>query len=92
MAHFCDCSDFFQVGFNATLENDEPQEHASRNAKDTLLGVELDVFRLEAFESDIEVVNQIVDLLGFDYDVINVGLDGLAQCVPRKRVACIVGT
>jgi hypothetical protein len=75
-AHFGDCSDFFQVGFDATLKNDDPQEHASGNTKDTLLGVEFDVFHLQAFERDIEVVNQIVDLLGFDYDVVNIGLDG----------------
>jgi hypothetical protein len=91
-AHFGDHGDFFRVGLDATLKNDEPQEHASRNAEDTLFGVELDVFLLEAFERDAEVVNQIVDLLGFDYYVINVGLDCWPDVCPRKRVACNAGT
>jgi hypothetical protein len=54
-----------------------------RNAEDTLLGIELDAFCLEAFERDIEVINQIVDLLGFDYDVVNVGLDGRPDVFPE---------
>jgi hypothetical protein len=66
------------------LGNDEPQEHASGNAKDTFLRVELDVFRLEAIERDIEVVNQIVDFLGFDYDVVNVGLNGWPYVFPEN--------
>jgi hypothetical protein len=82
-AHFRDYGDFFWVGLDAMLGNDEPQEHASRNAKDTLLGVELDIFCLEAFERDTEVINQIVDLFGFDYDVINVGFYGWPMCSPK---------
>jgi hypothetical protein len=46
-----------------------------RNTEDTFLRVELDVLSLEAFERDVKVINQVVDPLGFDYDVINVGLD-----------------
>jgi hypothetical protein len=38
-------------------ENDEPQEHASRNAENTFLRVELDVFCSEAFERNVEVVD-----------------------------------
>jgi hypothetical protein len=62
------------------------------NVKDTLLRVEFDVLRLEAFERDIEVVNQIVGLLGFDYNVINVGFDGWPDVFPENMLQFIVGT
>jgi hypothetical protein len=67
---------FFWVVFDASLGNDEPQEHALRDAKDTLLEVELDVFCFEAFERDTEVIDQIIDLFGFDYNVVDVGFYG----------------
>jgi hypothetical protein len=67
---------FFQVGLDAMLGNNEPQEHASRNTEDTFLGIELDVFLFEALKRNVEVINQVVDPLGFDHDVVNVGLDG----------------
>jgi hypothetical protein len=40
-------------------------------------------FCLEAFEHDIEVVNQTIDLLGFDYDIVNVDLDGWPDVFPE---------
>jgi hypothetical protein len=52
----------------------------------TLLGVELDVFRLEAFERDTMVINQIVDLFGFDYDVVNVGFYGWPDVFPENML------
>jgi hypothetical protein len=83
-AHFGDRYNFFRIGFDASLGNDEPKEHASRNAKDTLLGVELDVFYFEAFERDTEVTNQIVDPFGFDYNVVNIDFYGWPDVFPEN--------
>jgi hypothetical protein len=55
-----------------------------RNAEDTLLRVELDVLLLKALERDIEVINLVTDPLGFDHNVINVGLDGWADVFPQN--------
>jgi hypothetical protein len=82
-SHFGDRCDFFRIGFDASLGNDEPQEHVSWDAKDTHLGVELDVFCFKAFERDTEVINQIVDPFGFDYDIVNVGLYGWPDVFPE---------
>jgi hypothetical protein len=41
-----DGRDLLRVGFNASLGDDEPQEHASGHPDDALFGIELDPFRL----------------------------------------------
>jgi len=41
--HSRDGRDFLGIGLDATLGNDIAQEHASRHAENTLLGVELDL-------------------------------------------------
>jgi hypothetical protein len=46
--------------------------------------IELDVFRSETFEYDVKVVDQIVDLFGFDNDVIDVSLDGRPDVFPKN--------
>jgi hypothetical protein len=53
-----------------------PKSMPRENTEDTFLGIELDVFLFEALKRDVEVINQVVDPLGFNHDVINVGLDG----------------
>jgi hypothetical protein len=47
-------------------------------------GLSLMFFCLKAFERDIEIVNQIVDLPGFYYDVVNVGLNGWPDVFPEN--------
>jgi hypothetical protein len=37
--------DFLRVSLDAPLGDDEPQEHASGDSKDTLLGIEFHAFR-----------------------------------------------
>jgi hypothetical protein len=58
-------------------------EHASRNAEDTFLGVEFNVFGPKAFECNVELVYQITDLLGFDNDIVDVSLDGWSNVYPK---------
>jgi hypothetical protein len=41
-------------------------------------------FCLEAFERDTEVINQIIDPFGFDYDVVNVGFYGWPVVFPEN--------
>jgi hypothetical protein len=50
----------------------------------TLFGVELDILCFEALERSIEVSNQVAGPLGFDHDVINVGLDGWPDVFPEN--------
>jgi hypothetical protein len=57
-----------------------------RNAKDAFLGVEPNVIFLKAFERDIEVINQVADLLGFDHDVVDVSLDGWPNVFPKNML------
>jgi hypothetical protein len=42
------------------------------------------ILRLKAFERDIEVINQVVNLLGFDHDVIDVSLNGWPNVFPQN--------
>jgi hypothetical protein len=69
--HVGDSRNFLRVGLDAPLGDDEPQEHASGDSKDALLGIEFYAFRLETPEYRFKVG-------GFphlDYDVIDVSLD-----------------
>jgi hypothetical protein len=43
--HVGDGRDFLLVGLDAPLGDDEPQEHASGDSEDTLLGIEFYAFR-----------------------------------------------
>jgi hypothetical protein len=43
--------------------NNEPLEHASRNAENAFLGVELNVLCPEALECNVEVIYQIMAFL-----------------------------
>jgi hypothetical protein len=61
-----------------------------RGTPKTVLGVELDVFRHEAFERDTKVINQIVDLFGFDYDVVNVGFYGWPDVFPKNMLHALL--
>jgi hypothetical protein len=55
--------------------NNESQKHASRDIKDTLLGVEFDPFGPQPCECYFHVEDKAVNLLRFDHDVIDVDLD-----------------
>ena len=54
-AHVGDGRDFLRVGLDAPLGDDEPQELASGDSEDTILGIEFYAFRLETLECRFEV-------------------------------------
>jgi hypothetical protein len=66
---------FFRVGLDAPLGDDEPQEHASGDSEDTLLGVEFYALRLETSECRFKVRKEVGGFPRLDYDVIDVSLD-----------------
>jgi hypothetical protein len=74
-SHAGDGRDFLRVGLDAPLGDDEPQEHASGDPEDTLLGIELYAFRLETTKCCFKVRKEVGGFPHLDYDVIDVGLD-----------------
>ena len=75
-AHPCDGQDLLWVGFDATLGDDQAQQHTPRDPKNTLLRVELNAICLEFSEGLLKVSYELVSLFGFNHDVLYVGLNG----------------
>jgi hypothetical protein len=73
--HVGDGRDFLRVGLDAPLGDDEPQEYASGDSEDALLGIEVYAFRLETPECRFKVGKEVRGFLRLDYDVIDVSLD-----------------
>ena len=90
--HPSDGLDFLRVGFNASLGDDEAQEHASRHSKHALLGVELYPLGPKAIECDPEIGYQVVHLLGFHDNVIDICFYGspdmILKHVEHTSVVC----
>src|SRR5688572_19737666 len=85
-AHVGDGRDFLRVGLDAPLGDDEPQEHASGDSEDTLLGIELYAFRLETPECRFMVGEEVGGFSRLDYDVIEVSLDRSTNVLPEHVV------
>jgi hypothetical protein len=77
--HVGEGRDFLRVGLDASLEDDEPQEHASGDSEDTLLRFEFYAFRLETLEYRFKVGEEVGGFPRLDYDVIDVSLDRSAN-------------
>ena len=75
-AHPCDGRDLLWVGFDATLGDDETQQHTPRDPENALRGVELNVVFSEFCEGLLKVGYNLVSLFGLDHDVVHVGLNG----------------
>ena len=58
------------------LGDDEAEQHAPRDPKNTLLGIEFDAIRSEFCKGLLKISNEVVSPFGLNYDVIDVGLDG----------------
>jgi hypothetical protein len=86
--HAGDGCDLLWVGFDASFGDDEPQEHASGHPEDTLLGIELDAFRLETSECHFKVGEEVGSLPRLDYDVIDVCLCDRTSQVIRPTYSC----
>jgi hypothetical protein len=85
-SHVGDGRDFLQVGIDASLGNDEPQEHASGDSEDTFLGVEFHALRPQTLECRFKVREEVGGFPRLDYDVINVSLDRSADVLSEHVV------
>ena len=65
------------------LGDDKAEQHAPRDPKNTLLGIEFDAICLEFRKGLLKIGNEVVSLFGLDHDVINVGLNGPPDEVPE---------
>jgi hypothetical protein len=81
-----DGHDFLWVGLDAPLGDDEPQEHASGDSEDTLLGIEFYAFRFETLECRFKVGEEVRGFPRLDYDVIDVSLDRSTNVLPEHVV------
>jgi hypothetical protein len=77
--HVGDGRDFLRVGLDAPLGDDEPQEYASGDSKDTLLRVELHALCSQTLECRFKVREEVGGFPRLDYDVIDVSLDRSAN-------------
>jgi hypothetical protein len=84
--HAGDGRDLLRVGLDAPLGDVEPQEHASGDSEDTLLGIEFYTFRLETSECRFKVRKEVGGFPRLDYDVIDVGLDRSANVFTEHMV------
>ena len=65
------------------LGDDETKQHTPRDHKNTLLKIEFDAIHLEFCKGLLKIDNEVVNLFGFNYDVIDVGLNGPPNEVPK---------
>ena len=82
-AHPCDVRDLLRVGLNAMLGDDETKQHAPRDPKNALLGIEFDAVCLEFCKGLLKISYEVVSPFGLNYDVIDVGLNGPPDEVPE---------
>ena len=74
-AHPCDGQDFLWVGFDATLGDDETEQHAPRDLKNTFFRIEFDAICPEFRKGSFEVGDKVVSPFGLNYDVVDIGLN-----------------
>ena len=82
-AHSCDGRDFLRVGLNAALRDDEAEQHAPWDPENTFFGIEFDVVRPEFRKDLLKIGIQVISLFDLDYDVVDVGLNGSPDEVPK---------
>jgi hypothetical protein len=85
-SHVGDGRDFLWVGLDAPLGDDEPQEHASGDSEDTLLGIEFHAFCSQTLECRFKVKEEVGGFPRLDNDVIDVSLDRSADVLPEHVV------
>jgi len=98
-AHPCDGRYFLWVGFDATLRDDKAEKHAPRDPENTFFGIEFDAVCPEFRKGSFKVGDKVVSSLGFDYDVVDIGLNGSPDEVSEAikhtalvRCPCILQT
>ena len=65
------------------LGDDEAEQHAPQDPENTLLRIEFDAIRSEFCKGLLKINNEVVSPLGLDHDVVNVGLNGPPNEVPK---------
>ena len=65
------------------LGDDEAEQHAPWDPENTLLGIEFDAIRSEFCKGLHKISNEVVCPFGLNYDVVDVGLNGLPNEVPK---------
>ena len=65
------------------LGDDETEQHAPRDPKNTLFGIEFDAIRLEIHKGLLKIGNEVVSPFGLNYYVVDVGLNGPPDEVPK---------
>ena len=65
------------------LGDDETKQHAPRDPKNVLLRIEFDAICSKLCEGLLKISYEVVSLFGFDHDVVNVGLNGSPDEVPK---------
>ena len=71
------------VGFNASLGDDETQEHASRHPENAFFQVELYPFGPKAIECDPQIGDQVIHIPGFYNDVVDICFYVPPEMVPE---------
>ena len=57
------------------LEDNEVEQHAPQDPKNTLLKIEFDAIRSKFCKGQLKIGNEVVGPFGFDHDVVNVSLN-----------------
>jgi len=58
------------------LRDHKTKQHTHWDPENTLLGVEFDAIRSEFCKGLLKIDNEVVSPFGFNYDVIDIGLNG----------------
>ena len=70
-AHPCDGRDFLWVGFDATLGDDEAEQHTPQDPENTLLRIEFDTIHSKFCKGLLKIINDVVSPFGLNHDVVN---------------------
>ena len=75
------------------LGYNEAKQHAPRDPENTFFGIEFDAICPEFRKGSFKVGDKVVSSLGFDYDVVNIGLNGSPDEVSEaiKHTALVRG-
>ena len=65
------------------LGDDETKQHTPRDLENALLRIEFDVVCLEFCEGLLKISYEVISPFGLDQDVINIGLNGPPDEVPK---------
>ena len=65
------------------LGDDETEQHAPWDPKNTLLGIEFDAICLKFHKGLLKIGDKVANPFGLNYDVVDVGLNGPPDKVPE---------